>query len=139
MASAKELEGGAQDRAAAASTKLGMFPNMAAASVNTPSPSHLPSPLEEILLDQQVGLVQSPIKLLLYSWAPLCLCFLCAPFKSEVSFSQVLAGLAGLLKLSPAWPSKPNALGVCLPGAGPPRLGSPTWGSELSCWRTSAA
>lgn len=62
VASAKELEGGAQDRAAAASTKLGMFPNMAAASVNTPSPSHLPSPLEEILLDQQVGLVQSPIK-----------------------------------------------------------------------------
>lgn len=60
---------------------------------------------------------------------------LCASFKSEVFISPSSLGLP---KLSPARPSKPNALGLVFPVQNPgPR--SPTQGSELhSCARTSA-
>ena len=81
-----------------------MFPNMAATSVcvlrvshsHTP-PTHTHIPLQETAQDQQVGLAQAPIKLLLLTWVPVRIRFCVHPFKSEVSFAL---SPMGLLKLS---------------------------------------
>ena len=80
-----------------------------------PSVSAAAPALQEALLDPQVGLAQAPVKLLLRLYAPV---------KSEVSVSLSPVGLP---KFKPRWPSKSNAVQVCLPGAGP-RAGEPDVG-----------
>ena len=56
----------------------------------------LPPLLQETLQDEQVGLVQAPIKLLLLPWVLVCMRFLYVPFKSEVSISPSPVGLLPL-------------------------------------------
>ena len=74
-------------------------------------------------------------KLLLLSWVPKCVRFLCVPLKSGVFLSALWDSQSN----KPHWPSKPNILEACLPGVGP--LG---WGAQCgaqtphSLERTSA-
>ena len=62
------------------------------------SPTCLP-PLQEVLQDQHLDLIQIPFKLLLLPWVWECVRFLCVPFQTEVS---VYPNLLGLLKVSSA-------------------------------------
>lgn len=107
------LEGGAHQSTANTFSCGRLFPNLAAVNACVAT-TGAPLLLEDSPRNQQVGLLQVPIKL------PLCLDpsayeVLCVPFKSEVSFFHLLK----LLKLSPSWPLKPNTLGFFFPGAGP--------------------
>ena len=52
------------------SFQIQLPPNMAAVSVYVSRVRPLPPPLQETLQDQQVGLAQAPIKLLLLPWFP---------------------------------------------------------------------
>ena len=93
-----------------------MFTNISTASVYIPrvSLSH-PLPLQETLQDQQVGLAQGPIKLLLLPWVPMCKRFCVCPLKvKSVSPSPV-----GLQKLSPTALQSQMLWGAHLPHAGP--------------------
>ena len=75
-----------------------VFPSTSATSVCVPTGiAATPLPLPETLQDQQVGLAQAPIKLLLLTWVPVRIRFCVHPFKSEVSFAL---SPMGLLKLS---------------------------------------
>ena len=59
-----------------------MFPNIAATSVYVPmvSRSH-PLPFQDTLQDQQVGLAQAPIQLLLLPWVPVHVRFFVCPLR----------------------------------------------------------
>ena len=76
--------------------------------------SHL-LPLWETLQDQQVCLTQAHTKLLLLPWVWEHVRFLCVSIKSEVYFPQP----SRTTGTKPCWPSNPNAVGACLPSAGP--------------------
>jgi len=45
---------------------------------------------QESLQNQQLGLAQAFVKILLLPWVPLCMSILYVPFKTEVSISPVL-------------------------------------------------
>ena len=67
-----------------------MFPNRSATSVCVPrvSHSHLP-PLQETFQDQQAGLAQAPIKLLLLPWVLVCMRFCVCPLRAKSLFPPV--------------------------------------------------
>lgn len=113
-----------------------MFPNMSATSVNVSRVSCSCSlPLQEILQDQQVGLVQAPIKLLLSHCILVCMWFCVPPLRVKCLFPH----FCGPPAIKYCWPSKPNALGACLPGVR--TLGLGAWcrtQNSYSCGRTSA-
>lgn len=68
--------------------------------------------LTRTLQDQQAGLAQAPIKLLLFVLGPSVHWILCVPSKSDVCISP---SPMGLLQLNPGGLTKPNALGAHLP------------------------
>ena len=70
-----------------------MLLNMSATNVYVPRVSHsCPLPPQETLQDQQVGMAQAPIKLLLLACVQVYM-RLCATFKNEVSFPPSLVEL----------------------------------------------
>ena len=69
----------------------------------------------EPLQDQQVGLTQAPFKLLLLLWVPEHVIFCMFPLRVEFLFHTALWDSPS----KPHCPSKPNVLGVYLPGTGP--------------------
>ena len=75
----------------------------------------------EAVQEQQVGLSQSSFKLLLLSWVPGHVRFLCTPFKSGVSISNSLLTLP---KISPIGVQSQVFLGVHLSGTK-----FPVWGA----------
>ena len=70
---------------------------------------------QKILQDQQVGLTQAPFKLLLLLWVPEHVIFCMFPLRVEFLFHTALWDSPS----KPHCPSKPNVLGVYLPGTGP--------------------
>ena len=91
---------------------------MAATSVYVPRVIHsCHLLLQETLQDQQVGLAQAPIKLLLLPWVPVHVRFCVCPLRVKSLFPRTP-------EIKPQWPSKPNFLGADLPSAGPPGWGA---------------
>ena len=84
-----------------------------------PAVSHYrPLTPQETLQDQQVGLVQGPVKSLIFPLGPGVHEILCVPSMTSVSVSP--NPVEFLIK--PHWPSKPNVL-----GAPPPDARTPDW------------
>lgn len=95
-----------------------MSPSVSATGVCVPRVSlNRPPPLQETLQEQQVGLAQAPIKLLLLPWVLVRVRF-CAALEEWGLCSLVLWGPCSQGPLS----SQPDALGA--PGAGPPGWGA---------------
>ena len=92
-----------------------------------------PPPLQETLQDQQVGLAQAPIKLLLLPLVLVCV-ILCVPFKSEVSVSP---SPVELLQLSPIGFQSHMLWRLLFPGLDP-CVGETDAQNSHSCGRTSA-
>ena len=109
---------------------------MSAPSIFVPKVSRSLAPLlRETLQDQQVGLAQAPVKLLLLPWVLVCMGFCLCHFKSKVFISP---SPVGLLQLSPAG-LQSHVLGAHLPSARPLSWGARCGAQDShSCGRTSA-
>ena len=102
---------------------------MAVARVCVPrvSSSYL-LPLQEALQNQQVGLIWTPIILLLLPWVPQHVRFLCVPIKGEASISP---NPLELLKLSSTSLQSQMLWGLVF-SVQDPVLRSPMWGLDIS-------
>ena len=80
-------------------------------------------PLQEVLKDWQVGLIQVHFKLLMHSWIPKQVRFACA-----VYFFQP----PGTPRVCPTGLQSQTFWGACVPAAGSPGLGSLMWDSDPS-------
>ena len=88
----------------------------AAASAPVPTVSHCqPTPPQETLQHQQVGLVQSPMGSLFLSLGSWCAQDLFVPPKSGICFPQACGSPA----IKSCWPSKSDSLGIPSPFARP--------------------
>ena len=93
-------------------------------------------PLQEVLQDQQVGLIHVLFKVLLLLRVPECVRFLCALDESDLHFPQPCFSPENMFH----WLLKPDILGAHLPAMGPNvELGSLTPWEKLYNYNHSLA